>query len=293
MELDITLDVNVARLAHIEWENKLEKMVNDGATFPELKGHDNCALGAWIYARGLRKYGDLPETIALKNAHHHFHEIADKILDFQANSPHENAQPLLIKLRQFSNKIIVLLTSLELSIARKKNHHAGSWKKLHHFLGQSETMQPFPMYLRDQALPWYAFRKKRVAHLASMFDINAARLNHLLWTQNLQTRFAKFRKGEHVQGADDCDLGIWIHTLGKKAFGNSENFNILEETHAAFHDLAAKIERALRRQDAKYAEVAYQQLNSASTTIIVQLTRLELQMQDAKMSAERMQSIQI
>ncbi len=59
---------------------------------------------------------------------------------------------------------------------------------------------------------------------------------------------------EHVICHDDrCDLGRWIHSNGKRFYGDQHVFHQLVEDHAAFHVAAGEVVRQYKAQGEKEA----------------------------------------
>ena len=294
MDLDIILDVNVARLAHAGWELELERLVMGGPTSTALHIHANCDLGRWIYARGLHKYGKFSEIWELKKAHKSFHAIAEDIMRLKIEGHDNLVLEMLEEMRRLSRDVIYLLTSLELSVTHQKQQDpvlVQAWNLLAEFFGGDAESQLFPMYLDQEKLPWYAFNKKRLSHLNSMLDINAARLNHVIWVRNLEIAFSRLNRKKSLPDADKCSLGLWIHSLGQQEFLGEQEFADLVKTHKKFHDLSQMTLTALHRQDFQAADHAYEKVQMESRKLVSQLTHLELQMQNSKTSAQRMKSI--
>ncbi|SCA57586.1 conserved hypothetical protein [Candidatus Terasakiella magnetica] len=295
MALDITLDVNVARLAHVGWELELERLALGGSIASSSRIHANCDLGHWIYSSGLRKYGQFPEIWKLKEEHNNFHTIADEIIDLKLHGDKDRALAMINRLRASSRDVVYLLTTLELSVASNDyegviDQAKGAFNK---FLGAEKEDEPFPMYLDRTKVPWYAFRKKKMAKLASVFDINAARLNHVIWVQNLGKGFQRNIKLKKIQHADECSLGVWINTIGRENYLKDDEFEHLESSHHAFHELSHKTMSELNRNDYEGADISYQKVIQASHDIVSRLTHLEHRMQDNKTSNIRMRAIKL
>ncbi|WP_135079092.1 CZB domain-containing protein [Terasakiella sp. SH-1] len=295
MVLDITLDANVARLAHVGWELELERLALGGGIATKSPIHANCELGHWIFSSGLRKYGPYPEVWKLKEEHTKFHTIADEIIDLKLGGESKRAAAMINRLRASSRDVVYLLTALELHVARKDSEDLIDQAKgmIGRFLGGNKDTEPFPMYLDRAKVPWYAFRKKKMARLASVFDINAARLNHVIWVQNLGKAFHRNIKPKNIQHADECSLGIWINSVGRDNYLKDDEFIHLEETHRQFHDLSHKTVAELNRHDYEGADVSYQKVIQASHDIVSRLTHLEYRMQDSKTSSVRMRAFQL
>jgi len=294
MDLDISLDVNVARLAHVGWELELERLAFGGPVSKAPHIHADCDFGRWIYTRGLRKYGDFQDTWQLKDVHNSFHDIADDIIQMKLEGHDAEARDLVAKMRTYSREIVYLLTSLELAVMHKKYPTSTVVKTLRvlgQFFGGDVEPQPFPMYFVQRKLPWFAFRRKRLAKYTSMLDINAARMNHVMWVKNLEMAFSRFNRKKLLPDGDQCSLGVWIHTIGRDDFLGDEEFEDLNKIHMEFHNRSQYTLDALHRNDLRGADRSFQKVIQASADIVYHLTHLELKMQGSRMLARRMKTI--
>gem|GEM_PF-388228 len=294
MDLDITLDVNAARLAHARWELELERLVTGGPASEAPHIHADCDLKRWIYARGLHKYGQFPEMWDLKEAHNNFHAIADEVARLKLEGQNERAMEMLDKMRHVSREVVYLLTGLELSVLHHKQHEPvliQAWHVLGQFFGGDTEPQPLPMLLNQDKAPWYALHKKRLAKLTCILDINAARLNHVMWVRNLKMAFTRLSWGKYIQSEDECSLGTWIHAIGRQEFAGNPKFEVLDKVHLEFHNLAIQAVESLHRQDFLGANSLYKEVIEASHIIVLLLTHLELNMQDSQVLTSRMKSI--
>lgn len=294
MDMDITLDVNVARLAHAEWELELERLASggSGANLPHI--HARCDLGRWVFGRGLRKYGNFTEMWKLKETHGEFHMVSDEVIRLKAEGSEERVLEKLKPLRKLSREIVYLLTGLELAVLLKKQK-APLWSRAGKLFTQlvsgEAATQPFSMILQEAPKSWFAFRQKNLSRLATMLDVNAARLNHVMMVHNLEASFNRLSRGNHLLNADECGLGLWMEAMDHSELHNDPKFETLDSTHRAFHDLSKKTLGALHRQDYRGADKDYQLVIGLSRDIVFQLTHLELTLQDSKTLDRRMKSI--
>ncbi len=294
MDMDITLDVNVARLAHAEWELELERLTTgEGASnLPHI--HARCDLGRWIYGRGLRRYSHFKEIWRLKEAHGEFHAVADEVIRLKADGETQAAVDRVGPMRELSRDIIYLLTALELGVLLRKRKVpllVRTGRLFTQLLSGEAPSQPFPMILQEAPKSWFAFKKKNLSRLATMLDVNAARLNHVMMVHNLEGAFNRLSRGKHVLTADECGLGLWMDAMDQTDFHNDPGFETLDTTHRAFHDLSGRTLRALHRQDYREADKDYQVVIELSRDIVRQLTHMELRLQDSKTLSRRMKSI--
>ncbi|MEO5344122.1 MAG: CZB domain-containing protein [Gammaproteobacteria bacterium SHHR-1] len=114
------LDINHARIVHLEWELKLEETLQRGRRPLKIVSHHNCMLGVWLYTEGLVKYRQAPEILRLEELHHNFHDLAQQVADAHAERQPALAQELFEELQLESREIVYLLTLIELRILRQK-----------------------------------------------------------------------------------------------------------------------------------------------------------------------------
>ncbi|CAK0744996.1 Chemoreceptor zinc-binding domain-containing protein [Azospirillaceae bacterium] len=123
MDSTLTLDVNAARLLHIDWLMQLEKALAPGSGASSIKrpqSDSECTLGHWLHTVGRVRYSQFEEIKHLISAHKTFHRLIDRGISQLHQGEREKAQALLHEARQVSKDIIYLLTFIELEIVERE-----------------------------------------------------------------------------------------------------------------------------------------------------------------------------
>ncbi|MBF0265357.1 MAG: CZB domain-containing protein [Gammaproteobacteria bacterium] len=114
------LDINHARIVHLEWELKLEKILIHGGEAVKVANHNECMLGSWLYTEGLKSYKHFPETMLLEGAHAQFHDLAQKVVNEHARGREQKAAEHFKQVQELSREIIFLLTKIEFRVIQRK-----------------------------------------------------------------------------------------------------------------------------------------------------------------------------
>ena len=285
MSINVLLDVNVARLVHVRWEQELERLIRGGDKAVELQGHEDCELGRWIYGRGLTTYGKLRDVWALKDAHKRFHRSAAEVLRLTEAGETAAAEESMQRVRRLSRETLHLLTSLELEVmmrdhARQLPFRARAF--LGRLLGGRSGLR---ISLRGAPPPprrGFGLRFGRESRLVALLNINAARLAHVMWTRDLEGAFRRRGRGVRLQPCEECELGVWIHGPGRAVFGSAEEFQELDAVHKAFHAGVEKTVAALRCGDFNRADDIYQTVIERSHDVVYLLTTIEVMFEDTR-----------
>jgi len=127
LEPPVSLDVNAARLVHIDWLMSLERAMEQGpdaaasATVGMARQSDTgCALGVWLRGDGQRRYGQFDEIKRLGVAHKKFHRIIDRAVASLCQGERDRVQALIAEARTISKDIVYLLTFIELEIVERE-----------------------------------------------------------------------------------------------------------------------------------------------------------------------------
>ncbi len=286
------LDVNVARLAHVRWEQELERLIADGAPPVGLQSHEDCDLGRWIYGRGLNRYGHEQEIWSLKTAHKRFHLAADDVVLHAGKGRGAAAESSMEQVRGLSREIVYLLTGLELSVLRQEHRRAAFHTPSNFFKGLlGIALPPFPTVLDDAPRRRFRIPGGDRRRRAFLLDANAARLNHVMWAKDLEKGFRRHGKGVALQASEECGLGVWLHGGATRELRRDEDYETLDASHKAFHRRAAETLSALRRKDYRRADDAYQKVVRLSQDIVSLLTRIEFRMEDSRSLARRIHAV--
>ncbi|MBF0286424.1 MAG: CZB domain-containing protein [SAR324 cluster bacterium] len=114
------LDINYARIVHLEWELTLEELLTERKSSVQLTSHKDCMVGVWLYSEGLSNYRHLEELPRLEKLHKDFHTQAQRVIDLHTSYQEKRAEEAFLKLKELSKDIIFLLTLIELKILHRK-----------------------------------------------------------------------------------------------------------------------------------------------------------------------------
>lgn len=51
------LDINIARMMHLNWETGLEALIEEKRPLKGLASHEDCELGLWLHGAGMQTLG--------------------------------------------------------------------------------------------------------------------------------------------------------------------------------------------------------------------------------------------
>jgi chemotaxis protein histidine kinase CheA len=110
-----SLDFSQARVKHQQWLGRLREVLDGktSMTAQQAGSHTECALGKWLYASGLKNYGNLAEIHLVEKTHEEFHALVAKVLGFKDQGNQAEAEHAFSQLAPLSTKITALLTDLE------------------------------------------------------------------------------------------------------------------------------------------------------------------------------------
>ncbi len=117
------LDIMIARLTHVEWSDQLDQSLRNKQLILNVRSHNECELGMWLYNEALREYGDIPEIELLETSHKNFHSAAERVVKWH-NAPkispqHDaRAQIDFEEAQRDSKEIVYLLTLIEYKLLR-------------------------------------------------------------------------------------------------------------------------------------------------------------------------------
>ncbi len=286
MSLDINLDVNIARIIHLKWEEQLEGLIQGKASENlKLSSHEDCDLGIWIYSSGLQKYAQRPEIWALKDVHKAFHHHALEVIQAVAAGDPDQAETAMQQVRNLSKEIIYQLTHMELAIIESQSGAGGLLRRL---TGQGSQHSPLSMVQVSDAkgIPFLRQRSKSLG--AMLLNVNVARLIHMRWTQELERSFRKRGRKLAPQPAEECDLGVWLHGAALKHYQDSETFLKLDEVHKRFHHGADRTISFLNRRHYQDADKAYDTVKELSRDVVFLLTKIEREIEESPSLFQRL-----
>jgi len=117
------VDFALARRKHLEWTDRLRQFLDGktALTVEQAGSHKECALGKWLYSRGLKEYGDIAEIVELERTHTGFHALVKQIVTLKAADHFARAEQEYRDVKPTSAKIIELLTQAERKVLEYKN----------------------------------------------------------------------------------------------------------------------------------------------------------------------------
>jgi len=115
-------DFTMAKMRHQSWRLRLRSHLEgkEKIDIAEAISPRDCALGKWLYAEGIAKYGSLPEIKTLETVHANMHGMVKRILELDGAGKKDDARQEFQKVGPLSEKIIELLTALEKQVATAK-----------------------------------------------------------------------------------------------------------------------------------------------------------------------------
>jgi chemotaxis protein histidine kinase CheA len=117
------LDFALARRKHLEWTDRLRQFL-DGKipmTAEQAASHKDCALGKWLYSRGLKEYGDIAEIVELEKIHAGFHALVKQIVVLKGAGRYVEAERENSDVKPTSARIIELLSKAESKVLECRN----------------------------------------------------------------------------------------------------------------------------------------------------------------------------
>ena len=272
----VELDVNTARLAHLRWELALEASVEGRGSHAPLQGHEDCALGHWIYGTGLARYGKHNSVWQLKSTHKKFHHLAEETAVALAAGAQDRARETMASVRRLSGEILYLLTSLELDVIE-----AAMAQSRRDDLTSRVMRIIFPKPQPINMLSVHYHGDEGQDH--SALNVTGVRLAHLKWIRDLQWAFRGHGKAKSVQPSEECSLGIWIHGTALRALGETETLKTLDSAHKRFHRDVNLVLSSLAHGLLRKADENYEEALTLSGEIVTQLTRLQLDLRDSEL----------
>jgi methyl-accepting chemotaxis protein len=111
-------DFAVARVMHIAWKSSLRSFLDGKASMSEEQAvsHKDCDLGKWLYTDGMSSYGTMPEMKELEKVHVELHAIVKRVVQLKKSGDNATAEQELAKLDTISQKIFLLLVTIEKKI---------------------------------------------------------------------------------------------------------------------------------------------------------------------------------
>jgi chemotaxis protein histidine kinase CheA len=117
------LDFALVRRKHLEWTDRLRQFLDGTTTLTveQAGSHKECALGKWLYSRGLKEYGDIAEIVELEKTHAGFHALVKQIVVLKLADHRAQAEQEYGDVKPTSARIVELLTKAERKVLESQN----------------------------------------------------------------------------------------------------------------------------------------------------------------------------
>ncbi len=117
------LDFAEVRDQHRQWLDTLQQVLAGKLQMTPQQGgsHQDCALGKWIYATGMKEYGSVEGMHLLEKTHRRFHDLIAKVLGLKERGDQAVVQQELDAVRSLSNEILEITTAVEKKVLEYRN----------------------------------------------------------------------------------------------------------------------------------------------------------------------------
>jgi len=111
-----------AGVKHFIWKKKLRGVLDGKLAIDDVEkiSHKDCEFGQWLYAEGLKKFGEIKEMLQLEEIHLETHNIGNKIIQLCEQNQKEAAELEYKKIDESTQKMVHLLTLLSVHIDSDK-----------------------------------------------------------------------------------------------------------------------------------------------------------------------------
>jgi len=110
-----SVDFSSARTKHRLWITRLRSFLDgkESLTEQQIVSHKDCDLGKWIYAEGIKKYGNIPQFQQLEKIHEDFHSKIKTVKQHRDSGDIQLAEQAFDKMMPISEHVISLLNDIE------------------------------------------------------------------------------------------------------------------------------------------------------------------------------------
>ena len=275
MRVPFTIDITKARLAHLDWVFRTNRILDQGLSPPHdfTASHRGCELGIWLHGEARRKYGHSDQIRQLAMEHRRFHQAVDQMFHALHGGDVDKTRELLVNVSHMSKDIIYLLTLLELKLLEEQRRARGLFGILS-FIDDVLTSNT----------NWLEQPKDCASNPS--IELTYARLEHLRWSSTIYHSFRNFGNGAKLQTHNKCDFGIWLQRDGLQRYANMPEIHILEGAHKNYHTTANLVINNLRDRRYRQADEAYVDVQILSREIAWLLTVIEYRLAHPETSAE-------
>lgn len=121
MSMMITMDLQAALIAHLNWKSKLSDFFYglEDLNIADVADHTNCDFGKWLYASGLQSLAAFVEVDALEQLHKEVHQsIRELVAMPQAKRNSPDGRQELAKFHQKCDQLVEMLESMEQQVKK-------------------------------------------------------------------------------------------------------------------------------------------------------------------------------
>ncbi len=122
MSIMITMDLQAAMIAHLNWKSKLSDFFYglEDLKADDVADHRACEFGKWFYSAGLQSLAGFAEVDALEQLHKEVHQSIRELVAMpqeKRNSP--GGRQNLASFHQKCDRLVALLEGMERQVKSK------------------------------------------------------------------------------------------------------------------------------------------------------------------------------
>ncbi|WP_417915889.1 CZB domain-containing protein [Candidatus Electronema sp. JC] len=122
MSIMITMDLQAAMIAHLNWKSKLADFFYglEDLKADDVADHTACEFGRWLYSAGLQSLAGFEDLDTLEQLHKEVHQSIRGLVAMpqeKRNSP--DGRQELAKFHEKCDRLVALLESMERQVKRK------------------------------------------------------------------------------------------------------------------------------------------------------------------------------
>lgn len=114
MSDELKQEFDAARIKHLHFKSKLRSFLYGSNTAEApIRDPHQCSFGQWISQYLLPRYGFLPESWQLNEAHDKIHQEANRLMDMAQAGQRDEAISGMAEINRLADHITALLRTLE------------------------------------------------------------------------------------------------------------------------------------------------------------------------------------
>ncbi|MCW5199329.1 CZB domain-containing protein [Desulfobulbus sp. F1] len=122
MNIMITMDLQAALIAHLNWKSKLSDFFYglEELSIADVADHTGCEFGKWLYSKGLKSLAGFSELHELEQLHKEVHESIRILVAMPQeirNSP--DGRQGLVKFHDKCDRLMFMLEDMERQVTLK------------------------------------------------------------------------------------------------------------------------------------------------------------------------------